>query len=225
MQKVVARIKLKGKRFEINVDLEEALKVKSGKGDINSALLCTNIYSDIKKGQVASQKDLMDSFGTEDIYEIAKKIIMSGEVQKTQEFRDSEREAKINQIIDLLLRTAVDQNGRPYTEERLRRAIEEVHYSFTDKSPEEQLNDLINKLKTIIPIRVEVKKVQLTIPARFTGKVYSLLKDFKESEEWLSNGDLKVILKIPAGMLLDFYDKLNHLTHGSIQSEEIKEQP
>lgn len=223
MQNVVARIKVKGKRFEINVDLEEALKVKSGKGDINSALLCDSIYSDIKKGQLAPQKDLIEAFGTENVYEIAKKIILSGEVQKTQEFRDSEREAKINQVIDLLLRTAVDQNGRPYTEERLRRAIEEVHYSFTDRPPEEQLTDLLAKLKTIIPIKVEVKKVQLTIPARFTGKVYSLLKDFKENEEWLNNGDLKVVLNIPSGMLLDFYDKLNHLTHGSVQSTELEQ--
>jgi ribosome maturation protein Sdo1 len=51
--------------------------------------------------------------------------------------------------------------------------------------------------------------------------VYGLLKEYKESEEWLANGSLQAILNIPAGMQLDFYDKLNHITHGAIHSEEL----
>ena len=122
MAKVVARIKVNGKHYEIHVDLDEALKIKAGKGDIMAALDVRQIYSDIKKGVIASGKDLMDAFGTSEVIEIARTIIVSGEVQKTQEFRDSEREAKVKQVINLVVKNAVDQNGRPYTEERIRRA-------------------------------------------------------------------------------------------------------
>ncbi len=223
MPKVTARTKVKGKHFEVHVDLDEALKVKAGKGDILSALDTLSVYTDIKKGQIAPQKDLLDAFGTSDVYEIAKKIIMTGEIQKTQEFRDAERENRIKQVINLLLRNAVDQNGRPYTEERLRRAIEEVHYSIDNRPAEQQLPLLLEKLKTILPIRVETKKIRLVIPARFTGHVYGLLKDYKESEDWLANGDLAAIINIPAGMQIDFYEKLNAVTHGAIQSQEIEE--
>ncbi len=84
MAKVTARIKVKGKHYEIHVDLDEALKIKAGKGDIVSTIDSPHIYGDMKKGSVAAQKDLMDAFGTVDVYEIAKHIIMKGEVQKTQ---------------------------------------------------------------------------------------------------------------------------------------------
>ena len=223
MSKVTARAKVKGKHYEIEVDLDEALKVKTGKGDIMSALLFPKIFTDMKKGNAAKESDLIDAFGTKDVYQIATKIIVSGEVQKDQEFRDTERETKIKRVVDLLLKNAVDQNGRPYTEERIKRAIDEVHYSFDSRIPEQQLPDLLAKLQTVIPIKVETKKVKLIIPAQYTGQAYGVLKDYKESEEWLPNGSLQVILNIPSGMQLDFYDKLNSITHGAVQSEEIKE--
>jgi ribosome maturation protein SDO1 len=225
MSKVTARTKIKGKQYEIHVDLDEALKVKEGSGDITAALDSPNIYYDIHKGTIASQSDLKDAFGSIDTYEIAKKIISTGEIQKTQEFRDQEREQRIKQVLTLLLKNAVDQHGRPFTEERLRSAVQEVHFNFdANKQPEQQMRELLHKLKEIIPIKIETKKVKLIIPARFTGQVYGILKGYKESEEWLSNGDLQTILNIPSGMLIDFYEKVNDATHGAVQSEEMGDQ-
>lgn len=223
MPKVTARTKVKGKHFEIEVDLDEALKVKAGKGDIMRALEFPRIFTDMKKGNAAKENDLIECFGTKDAYQIATKIITSGEVQKTQEFRDSEKEARVKRVVDLLLKNAVDQNGRPYTEDRIKRALDETHASIDSRPAEQQLPDIVAKLQVIIPIRVETKKIKLTIPAQYTGQVYGLLKDYKESEDWLANGSLQVVLNIPAGMQLDFYDKLNSITHGAVQSEEIQE--
>ena len=221
MPKVEARIKIKGQHYEISVNLDEALKVKAGKGDIMAALDSPHIYHDVKTGEVAAQKDLMDAFGTADVYEIARKIITAGEVQKTQEFRDAERETRIKQLITLVLKNAVDQHGRPYTEERIRRAMEEIHYHVDNRPADQQLAPLVEKLKEVIPIKVETKRIRLVVPARFTGQVYGLLKNYKESEEWLANGDLAAIVNIPAGLQLDFYDKLNNVTHGAIQSQDL----
>lgn len=223
MAKVVARIKAKGKQYEIHVDLDEALKVKAGKGDILSAADSDSVYYDLNKGTKASNADLMAAFGTTDFYEIAKHIITKGEVQKTQEFRDTERENKIKQIVAMILKNASDQFGRPYTEERIRRAIDEAHYSFDASPAEQQMPKLVEALKVVIPIKLETRKVKLTIPAQYTGQIYGLLKDYKENEEWLANGSLACTLNIPAGLLIDFYDKLNNITHGTVQSQEIKE--
>lgn len=223
MTSVTARIKVKGKHYEIHVNLEEALKIKAGNGDMITALESNAIFYDAKKGNLASKADLLDAFGTDNVHEVAKKIIVSGEVQKTQEFRDAEKENKIKQVIHLILKNAVDQHGRPYTEERIKRAIEEVHYNFDNRPAEQQVTPLIDKLKVVIPIKLETKKIKLIIPAQYTGQVYGLLKDYKESEEWLANGSLSAIINIPAGMQIDFYDKLNNVTHGSVQSEELKE--
>jgi len=223
MARVTARIKVKGKHYEIHVDLDEALKVKQGKGNIVSAIDSDAIYYDLNKGTKASNTDLTDAFGTTEVYKIAQQIITKGEVQKTQEFRDQERENRIKQVVQLIIRNAVDQHGRPYTEERIKRAIEESHFGFDNSPAEQQMPKVVEALKTIIPIRLETKKIKLIIPAQYTGQIYGLLKDYKENEDWLANGALSVILSIPAGMLLDFYDKLNNITHGTVQSEEIIE--
>lgn len=222
MAQVTARMKVKGKHYEILVDLDDALKLKSGKGDIISALKSSAVYYDLNKGTKASNADLIEAFASTDLYEIATQIILKGEVQKTQDFRDTERENKIKQVINLILKNAVDQHGRPYTEDRLRRAIEESHYSFDNRTPEQQMPLLVEKLKTIIPIKIETKRIRLTIPAQYTGTVYGLLKDYKESEDWQANGSLKVIMNVPAGMQIDFYEKLNNVTHGAVQSEDMK---
>lgn len=222
--KVVARIKIKNKPFEIHVNLDEALKVKSGKGNIMQALDSNKIFTDLKKGNVAPQTDLTECFGTTDIYAIATQIITKGEVQKTQDFRDLERETRINQVVTLIIRNSSDQHGRPYTEERIRRALSEAHINIDNKPAEQQLPVIIEKLTAVIPIKLEVKKIKLIIPAQYTGQVYVLLKDYKESEEWLSNGALEAVINIPAGMQIDFYDKLNHITHGAVQSAELQKQ-
>jgi ribosome maturation protein SDO1 len=189
-----------------------------------AAVISPHVFMDLKKGLKASEKDLIDAFGTKDGYEIAKKIIASGEIQKTQEFRDAEKEAKIKQVINLIMKNASDQNGHPYTEERLKRAIEEVHYNFDKRPAEEQMMELVEKLKTVIPIKIEVKRIKLIVPARFTGQAYGLFKDYKESENWLNNGDLEVIINIPAGLQIDFYDKINAIAHGAVRSEEMKQE-
>ncbi len=224
MANVTARIKIKGKNYETSVDLDEALKVRDGKGDVISALQSNGIYYDLSKANIVPSSDLKSAFGTADLYKIAKKIITSGEIQKTQEFRDAQREEKIKKILNLIVKNAMDQNGRPYTEERIKRAIEEVHYNFDNRPAEQQVPEIINKLKPIIPISFHTKKIRIKVPARFTGHVYGLFKEFKESENWLPNGDLEVIINIPAGMQIDFYDKLNSATHGAIQSEDLTKQ-
>ena len=117
MANVLARIKLKNKNFEISVDLDEALKVKDGAGNVSSALNSNSVYYDLKKGTVVSLSDLKDSFGTDDIYQIAERIMKNGEIQKNQEYRESERDEKIKQVISLIIQNSSDQHGRPFTEE------------------------------------------------------------------------------------------------------------
>jgi ribosome maturation protein SDO1 len=223
MVNVIARVKIKSKHYEISVDFDEAMNVRKGSGDITKAMNSSGIFYNAKSGEVASQKDLLADFGTVDLHAVAKAIIMRGELEKPQEFRDAERELKIKRVVDLIVRNAVDQHGRPYTEDRIRRGIHEVHYNFDNRPPEQQLADVLAKLGTVLPIKIETKRIKLIIPARFSGQIYGLLKDHKEKEEWLPNGDLQVIMNIPAGMQLDFYDKLNGITHGAVVSQELKD--
>ncbi len=222
MTQTTARIKKTGKHFEIVVDLDNALKFKKGESSETGAE-SDRIFTDIKKGNVASEKDLNEAFGTSDADEIIKRIIKEGEVLVTQEYRDEEKENKIKQIVDFLSRNTINpQTGNPHTPERIKRAIEEAHVNIKNVPVDNQINEIVEGISKIIPIKIETKKVKITVPAIHTGKAYSIIGQYKEEENWLNDGSLEVIVNIPAGMIMDFYDKLNSATHGSVLTQEIK---
>ena len=54
-----------------------------------------------------------------------------------------------------------------------------------------------------------------------TGKAYGVIAQYKEEEKWKDDGNLEVVVKVPSGMIMDFYDKLNSITHGSALTEEL----
>ncbi|MEM4153157.1 MAG: ribosome assembly factor SBDS [Candidatus Pacearchaeota archaeon] len=231
MVDVVARIKIKGKLFEIIVDCDKALALKKqGKitnpvAALRDVLAIDNVFSDYKKGLKVSSNDLKEAFGTDDIYEVAAKIILEGEIVLPQEYRDKAREEKLKQIIDFLARNCVDpRTGAPYTPERINAAIKQIGAKIEENRPvDEQALMIIKDLSTVLPIKIETKKIKIIVPPAYVGRVYGLLKNFtKEKEDWLNDGSLLCIINLPAGMQLEFYDKLNNATHGSAVTEEIK---
>lgn len=224
MPNVPAKLSIKGKRFEILVDAEKAIQLKQGKPvSISNVLATDTIFNDIKKGLKASGADLNSAFGTEDSNAIAEKIIKSGEIEIPSEFKNKEREDKVKQAIDFLARNALDPaTGKPHTPSRIQSALQQAGVNFDNRPIEDQMPKILDKLRPIIPIKIETKKLQIRIPAVHTGRAYGLLQEYKEKEEWLGNGDLQVTINIPAGMQMAFYDKLNGITHGSAIVEEVK---
>ena len=225
MVEVVARTKVGKKHFEILVDVDSALRMKkTGQGDIRSILSYEGVFTDHKKGEHPSKSDLEEAFGTTDVHEIAKKIILKGEVQIPQEVRDKQRSDKFKQVVDFLVRNSVNpQTKHPYTPERIERALDESGINISSKPIESQIKEIISSISSVLPIKVETKTLVIIVPARYTGQAYGLLQAYKEDEEWLGNGDLKVRINLPIGYQLDFYDKLNSITHGTAISEEIAE--
>jgi len=224
MTEVIARIKIKGKNYETLVNIDKALRFKKqGDVGIDEVLSIEDIFYDSKKGLHASESDLEEAFGTSDIRKAAEKIIKQGEIQVPKEHRDKERESKKKQIIDFLSKQAVDPStGTPITPSRIENAINQAGVNIDNRPVEQQVIKILEKIKKIIPMKIQSKKISIQIPSEHTGKVYGLLQEHKEKEEWLSNGDLKCIVNVPQGLLDDFYDKLNSITHGSVLSQEIK---
>ncbi len=224
MTQVEAKIKINGRTFGILVDSLKAIAVKEGKAKLGPEVLATNeIFSDIKKGMRAGANEVMTAFGTNDIFKVAEKIIKSGELQIPAEYKNKQREEKIKQVIDFVVRNAQDpKTGRPHTQERIKLALEQSGVNIDNRSVEEQISGIMEKLKEVIPIKIETKKLKITIPATHTGRAYTVVKDFKEKEEWLNNGDLLCVVNIPSGLQMDFYDKLNGVTHGAALVEEVK---
>jgi len=224
MVQTTARIKQHGKNFEIIVDLDKALRFKKGQSSTVDFLEADTVFTDSKKGFHASEKDMKEAFGTIDIGEIAKKTVKSGEILLTQGHRDEQRESKIKQVIDFLTVNASDpKTGMPHTSERIKNALEQAQVNIKNTPIETQIKEIVEKISPILPISLKTKRIKILVPAIHTGKAYGIFNQYKESENWLSNGDLEVIINVPSGLLMDFYEKLNSITHGAAITEEITE--
>ncbi len=222
MTQTTARTKKGGKNFEILVDLDEAIKVRKGEGNLGVAVLTDAIFHNLKSGEHAGDKDLDEAFGTSDMMAVAEKIIKEGEVVRTAESMKSEHEQKYKQVVDFLASNAVSPEGRPYTPDRIMKALREAHVNVKNKPIEAQVSEILDQLSKVLPIKIEMKKVKLTVPALHTGKAYGIVKEFMIEENWKDNGDLEVVVEMPAGLIFDFYDKINGATQGSVLSEELK---
>ncbi|MDP4012992.1 MAG: ribosome assembly factor SBDS [Candidatus Nanoarchaeia archaeon] len=220
---VIAKYRKDGKDFEILVDCDAALELKRGKNvDITSIIATDGIFKDVKKGLHASEQDVEKIFGTTNLYEVSKQIIIKGEVQVTTKHKDAEREAKRKQIITLIHRNAIDpKTGLPHPPQRIEAAIEQAKIGINEhKSAEEQIEEIVQKLRPIIPIKFEVKNIEVVLPAQYAGQCYGVLKKYKLKEDsWLTDGSLKALVEVPAGLQEEFFGALNKICHGDLQSK------
>ncbi len=218
---VIAKLKKQGKEFEILVDCDKALEFRAGKPvSIDDVTAVDNIFKDVKKGEKASEHDLQNLFKTTDAREISKIIIKEGVVQLTREHLAKQREERRKQIINLIHRNAVDpKTGVPHPPQRIQAAIDEAKVHIDEnKRAEDQIEEIMKKLQMIIPIKFEKKKVQVIIPAQYSGQCYNTLKSFNATEEWMNDGRLKGTVELPAGIVDEFFGKLNSICHGEVES-------
>src|SRR3989338_7864404 len=157
-------------------------------------------------------------------FEILVNMVKKGEVLVTQEQRSAEQEKKFKQVIDFLSANSIDpKTGNPHTAERIKSALEQDHVNIKNVPIENQIKEIIAEISKILPIKLETKIVRITIPAMHTGKAYGIVAQYKKDETWLDDGSLRVVVNVPSGIVMNFYDQLNSVTHGSALTEELKE--
>ena len=165
---VIARYQSHGEKFEILVDPYLAAKLKEGQDiDISEILAIEAVYKDSGKGEKASEDALLKVFGTTDVKEIAKQIILKGHVQLTSQQRKEMQEQKKKQIISLIVKNTINpQTDTPHPPKRIEKALEEARVNIDIyKSAEEQLPRIIKELRKILPIKFEKRDIAIKIPA------------------------------------------------------------
>jgi len=91
------------------------------------------------------------------------------------------------------------------------------------KNADDQIKDIVEQLRSIIPLKSENLDLEIIIPAQYAAKSYSVLKSTGtlKREDWLANGSLKAILEIPAAARPNVIDRLGSITKGTA-SVEVK---
>ncbi len=220
---IIASYEKEGKRFELYVDPDAAYAfIEKRKPDVKNILVAEEIYADAKKGEKAKASDVQKVFGTTDVVAILEFVLRNGEVQLTTEQRRKKVQERRKQIIAILLREAIDPRTKaPHTQIRLEQAMEQANIHVDPfKDPREQLEDVVKALRPLLPMKFEKVKIAVKVPAPFAHKCYGTLKNYGiEREQWLNNGDLVVVVEIFGGLQGEFYDKLNKLTTGQVETK------
>jgi ribosome maturation protein SDO1 len=224
---IIARLKKGGEVFEVLVDCEMAIDFRDGKVELDEVLASDCIYKDAKKAEKPTEEVMENAFGTKDPKIIASEIINKGEIHVTTEHRHKLREEKRKAVVNLIARNAVDsKTGLPHPPNRIESAMEEGKVNIDEfKRPEMQIETVLEKIRGVLPIKFVVKEIEVKVPAQFTGNVYSVVKQFGKilKEDWGGDGSLSLTVEIPGGLQEEFFDKLNNLTHGEVESSVLKE--
>jgi len=104
----LAKMKKGGEHFEVVFHPDKIMDYRKKLIDIKEVLVYEQVYSDAKKGLDASMEHMKSLFGTSDQLEVAKIVLTEGEIQFTQEYRESKRKEKKNRILDIIARNAID---------------------------------------------------------------------------------------------------------------------
>ena len=220
----VVKYSFEGEKFEILVKPDPALEYKLGKKkDLSSVLVSDEIYTDSSKGTRASTEKLLKAFKTDDTTAIAEQILQKGDLNLTTDQRRKMIEQKRKQLVEFIAKTYVDPRSHlPHPPLRIEQAMKDARASIDpQKSVDAQVKDIVEKLRSIIPLKSENLDLEIIVPAQYAAKSYSVLKSAGtlKREDWLANGSLKAILEIPAAARPHVIDRLGSITKGTATVE------
>jgi ribosome maturation protein SDO1 len=219
------RLNVGNYKFEILVKPDLALEYKLGKrNDLSSVLISDEIYSDANKGSRISTDKLNKHFKTTNSNEIIKQILLKGELNLTTDQRRKMVEEKRKQIIQYINKNFVDPKTKlPHPIQRIENGLEDIRVIIDPfKKAEDQIKLVVDSLRKVLPLASELSQLTITIPKTFSSNSIGFIKSSGSviSEEWLSDGSLKVRIEINAGVKGNFLDRLGSLTKGSAQVKE-----
>lgn len=225
---VTARLSTHGTEFEILVDPDLTLDFRSGEDvDIREVLASEKVFKDASRGKKASEEKMEEIFGTSDPLEVAKNIINDGEIHLTTRQRKEMRKKRRKQIINLISRRSVDpQKGTPHPPKRIENALEQVNVQIDPfKNAEEQVQEIADELRPIIPISFETRTVAVKVPPEYGGKAYRIVDEIGDIREdkWLDDGSWAAKVELEAGLQSELFEKLNNLTHGEVETKVLNE--
>ena len=223
----VVRYSFSGDKFELLVKPDPAFDYKLGKiSDISKILVSDEIYTDSNKGNRATNEKLNQVFKTQDSMKIAEIIMKKGELNLTTEQRKKMTSEKRKQLVTFIAKTYVDPRSHlPHPPLRIEQAMDDGRVTVDPfKNADEQVKDVVEKLRPIIPLKSENLILEISAPAQFVAQSYTVLKSTGtlKKEDWQPNGSLKAILEIPATARPNVIDRLGSITKGTATVEVSK---
>ncbi len=189
-------------------------------------LVIDTIFKNAHKGTRATDESMKKIFNTTDPVEIAKTIVLKGEVQLTTEQRHIMQQAKRKAIIEHIARNAINpQTGAPHPPARIDAAMEEARVHVDPFKPVEvQVKGVVDALRPLLPIRFDTVRIATHLSGEDYGRCYEDVVHFGKllKDEWQKDGSWIGVVEMPAGMQGEYLDRLNAKTRGNVQTKILK---
>jgi ribosome maturation protein SDO1 len=228
---VTARLESHGERFEVLVDPDAALEINRDEfdGELEDVIAANDVFEDASRGDRPAESALEEVFGTTDPLEIIPQVVKEGEIQITAEQRKEMKEQKHKQLINRIARNAVNpqMDDAPHPPDRIESALAETDFRIDPMEPvESQVDDALDALRPVIPIRFDTITVAANLPADYAGSGQAKIREFGDlqSEEWQPDGSWIGVVEFPAGMQNEFYDLVNEVSSGEAETQIIKDE-
>ncbi|MBI0583591.1 MAG: ribosome assembly factor SBDS [Methanomassiliicoccus sp.] len=224
---IVAKLESHGETFEILIDPDVVKLIREGREvDLADHMVIDEIFRNARKGTRPEEKKVQEVFGTIDPTEVAKHIILKGEVQLTTQQRKEMQESKRKRIISEIARNAINpQTGAPHPPARIEAAMEEARVHIDPfKSVESQIEPILKALRPLLPIRFDKVRIAVKLTGDQYGRCYDFITQSGKvvKDEWQSSGNWIGVVELPAGMRDDFLGKLAERTKGDVETKILK---
>ena len=228
---VTARLESHGQRFEVLVDPDAALAIKRGEfeGDLEDVIAAEDVFENADRGDRPPEDSLEEVFATTDPLEIIPEVIERGDIQITADQRREMQERKHRDLVNRITRNAVNpqMDDAPHPPERIESALEETDFRVDPMEPvESQVDEALDELRPVIPIRFDTVTVAVQLPADYAGSGQAKVREFGdlEREEWQPDGSWVGVVEFPAGMQNEFYDLVNEVSSGEAETRILKDE-
>jgi ribosome maturation protein SDO1 len=117
------------------------------------------------------------------------------------------------------------QTGAPHPAARIEAAMLEAKVHIDPFRPvDAQVQEVLAKLRPLLPIRLDVVKVRVHVPGQHYPRVIGELRGLGRllEETWLTDGSWTGTLEIPAGVQTELYEMLNARTKGAAETALVK---
>ena len=167
------RKKVEGKeyKFEIACYPNKVLNQREGlEKNLDQVLQSETVFTNVSRGDIATNEDLISVFGTTNHLKVCKEIIKEGNLQVSDKEREYIAESKNRDVLNLVLQMTMDAvTGYPLTITQIQAALDDLHFRISSKSSlrgSKSVKQRDEEEETKVIARDCVKRLESELPHR-----------------------------------------------------------
>jgi ribosome maturation protein SDO1 len=183
------RKKVEGKeyKFEIACYPNKVLNQREGiETDMDQVLQTETVFTNVSRGEIATNEDLITVFETTNHLKVCKQIIKEGHLQVSDKEREYIAESKSRDVLNMVAQMTMDATtGYPLTVTQIQAALDDIHFRITSKSSlrgSKSVKQRDEEEETKVIARECVKKLEAGLPHRIS-RVNMILRLVSENIE------------------------------------------